>query len=103
MNLLLQSPAHPQSRSTCPYINSLCTRCCSVWDVLDSSVSLGGFENIRAYGDNDNFQGPCEVTGSRAFVKLSSGEQELFCCLFELEVGWEPSGRRQTCRKANMS
>lgn len=96
-------PSSPTVYSTCPYINSLCTRCCSLWDVLDSSASLVGFESICAYEDNGNFQGRCEVTGYPAFVKLSRGERELFPCLFELEVGWERSGRRQTCRKANVS
>ena len=46
VNVLRQSPAHPQSLSTCPYLNSLCTQGCYIWDVLNSSASLVGLGSV---------------------------------------------------------
>lgn len=59
-------------------------------------------EHPGAYEDNGSSQGGCEVTGYPASARTWS-HPELICCLFEVEVGWERSGRSQTCTKADMS
>lgn len=88
--LLLQSLAHPQSISTCLHKQFMSTLLLFLGGFEFFCLPGGPREHPGAQEDNGDSHSSCEATGYPTSAMLLSSQE------FEMEVGWEQSGRSQT-------